>query len=151
MRAGYSLYKNQGIHTIVSIFTVEKGTIKVLLIKRTNEPFKGMWGLVGGALYNNETLDECVKREIFEKTGLTDVKVYQSSIFDRIDRSPSMRMIAISYVGIVDSSHCLSLSVYSFIHANQSSYSSITFCNRCSSCEIEIRAFCSCLQWTSSC
>lgn len=104
MRAGYSLYKNQGIHTIVSIFTVEKGTIKVLLIKRTNEPFKGMWGLVGGALYNNETLDECVKREIFEKTGLTDVKVYQSSIFDRIDRSPSMRMIAISYVGIVDSS-----------------------------------------------
>lgn len=104
MRAGYSLYKNQGIHTIVSIFTVEKGTIKVLLIKRTNEPFKGMWGLVGGALYNNETLDECVKREIFEKTGLTDVKVYQSSIFDRIDRSPSIRMIAISYVGIVDSS-----------------------------------------------
>ena len=81
MRAGYSLYKNQGIHTIVSIFTVEKGTIKVLLIKRTNEPFKGMWGLVGGALYNNETLDECVKREIFEKTGLTDVKVYKSSIF----------------------------------------------------------------------
>lgn len=104
MRVGYSLYKNQGIHTIVSIFTVEKGTIKVLLIKRTNEPFKGMWGLVGGALYNNESLDECVKREIFEKTGLTDVKVYQSSIFDRIDRSPSMRMIAISYVGIVDSS-----------------------------------------------
>ena len=104
MRVGYSLYKNQGIHTIVSIFTVEKGTIKVLLIRRTNEPFKGMWGLVGGALYNNETLDECVKREIFEKTGLTDVKVYQSSIFDRIDRSPSMRMIAISYVGIVDSS-----------------------------------------------
>lgn len=73
-------------------------------MKRTNEPFKGMWSLVGGALYNDELLAGAVKREIFEKTGLTDVKVFASSIFDEIDRSPVRRMIAISYVGLVDSS-----------------------------------------------
>lgn len=39
----------------------------MLLVKRTNEPFKGMWSLVGGALYNNEKLEYAVKREIFEK------------------------------------------------------------------------------------
>ena len=32
------LYKNQGIHVISTIFTVEKGNVKVLLIKRKNEP-----------------------------------------------------------------------------------------------------------------
>ena len=48
------LYKNIGIHVIASIFTIDKGVVKVLLVKRTNEPFKGMWSLVGGALYNNE-------------------------------------------------------------------------------------------------
>ena len=33
-------YLNQGIHVISSIFTIEKGIIKVLLIKRSNEPNK---------------------------------------------------------------------------------------------------------------
>lgn len=40
------LYKNIGIHVIASIFTIDKGVVKVLLVKRTNEPFKGMWSLV---------------------------------------------------------------------------------------------------------
>ena len=55
------------------------------------------------------------------------------------------------FVGIVDSSHCLSLSVYSIIHTNHSSHSSIIFCNLSNSCDIETRAFCSCLQCTSNC
>lgn len=103
MRLNCPLYKKQGIHVIASIFTVQKGEIKVLLVKRKNEPFKGMWSLVGGALYNNETLLEGLQREIFEKSGLTDIKVYPSGIFDRVDRMPNMRMIAITYVGIIDS------------------------------------------------
>ena len=36
MRVGYELYKNQGIHVITSLFTVEQGVVKVLLIKRKN-------------------------------------------------------------------------------------------------------------------
>ena len=95
------LYKNIGIHVITSIFTIDKGVVKVLLVKRTNEPFKGMWSLVGGALYNNEKLEYAVKREIFEKSGLTDVNVYFSGVFDEIDRSP-VRMIALTYVGLID-------------------------------------------------
>ena len=60
------LYKNQGIHVISTIFTVEKGNAKVLLIKRKNEPYKDMWALVGGALYNNEDVEEGMYREIKE-------------------------------------------------------------------------------------
>ena len=36
MRVGYELYKNQGIHVITALFTVEQGIVKVLLIKRKN-------------------------------------------------------------------------------------------------------------------
>ena len=96
------LYKNIGVHVITSIFTVDKGVVKVLLVKRTNEPFKEKWSLVGGALYNNERLEDGVKREIFEKSGLTDVNVYFSGVFDEIDRSPVRRMIALTYVGLID-------------------------------------------------
>ena len=102
MEKNNPLYKNQGIHLISSIFTVKDGNLKVLLIKRNNEPFKNKWALVGGALYNTETVDEGMKREIIEKTGIEDIDLYFSNIFSDIDRSPVMRMIAISYVGLVD-------------------------------------------------
>ena len=102
MQVNNPLYKNQGIHVISALFTVEEGVTKVLLIKRKNEPFKDMWALVGGALYNNETIEEGMQREIEEKTGLKNVKLFPSKNFSKIDRSPLMRMIAISYVGIVD-------------------------------------------------
>lgn len=97
------LYKNQGIHVMATIFTIDKGSVKVLLIKRKNEPFKGLWGLVGGAVYNNETLDQAMIREIYEKTSLKNVNIYKANIFDRVDRSPVFRMLCISYIGIVDS------------------------------------------------
>lgn len=98
------LYKNQGIHVISTIFTVDKGITKVLLIKRNNEPFKDMWALVGGALYNNETLDQGIKREIKEKIGISIKNIEMFDVFSKIDRSPVMRMIAVGYIGIVDSS-----------------------------------------------
>lgn len=102
MEKNNPLYKNQGIHLISTIFTVKDGNLKVLLIKRNNEPFKDKWALVGGALYNTETVDNGMKREIIEKTGIEDIDLYYSNIFSDINRSPVMRMIAISYVGLVD-------------------------------------------------
>lgn len=97
------LYKNQGVHVISSIFTVEKGITKVLLIKRTNEPHKGMWALPSGALYNNEDLIDGVKRELKEKTGLENINLQLCNVFGDINRSKLMRMIGISYFGVIDS------------------------------------------------
>ena len=39
------LYKNIGIHVVNSIFTVDNGVVKILLIKRTNEPYNDYWAL----------------------------------------------------------------------------------------------------------
>lgn len=96
------LYKNMGIHVICSLFTVDKGVLKILLIKRKNEPYKDKWALVGGTLYNNETVEDGIKREIYEKTGLRDVNLYFSNIESEINRSPLKRMVAINYIGIID-------------------------------------------------
>ncbi len=104
MKKSNALYKNQGIHVITAIFTVEQGVTKVLLVKRKNEPYKGDWILTGGALYNNEDLDSGAKREIYEKTGITDIDIEQFKTFGKVDRSPVMRMIAVAYIGVIDSS-----------------------------------------------
>lgn len=97
-------YQGQGIHVIASIFTVDKGILKVLLVKRKNNPFKDTWALTGGALYNNEDLEDGLNREIYEKTGLKNIKVNFSKVFGKKDRSPIMRMIAITYIGMIDAS-----------------------------------------------
>jgi len=95
-------YKNQGIHVIANIFTIENNEINVLLIKRKKEPFKGKWILAGGAIYNDETIDDGLKREIYEKTGLKDIYYEQFGVFSNPNRSPLMRMIAITYVALID-------------------------------------------------
>ena len=43
---------------------------KVVLIKRGSEPDKGKWGTPGGYIAWNETLEDCVRREVKEETGL---------------------------------------------------------------------------------
>lgn len=96
------LYQNQGIHLLSSIFTVRKGVVQVLLIRRRKEPFKDKWALVGGALYNNENLLDGLYREIEEKTSIKNIPLYLCNVFGNKDRSPVMRMVAVSYLGIID-------------------------------------------------
>lgn len=103
MQVNNPLYKNQGIHLISTIFTVEKGITKVLLIKRSNEPFKDYWALPGGALYNNENINDGLKRELREKTGIENIKLDMVNVYGKLDRSPVMRMVAISWMGVIDS------------------------------------------------
>lgn len=102
MEKNNPLYKNQGVHVISSVFTASKGEVKVLLIKRTNEPYKGYWALPSGALYNNELLKSGAERELKEKTGLTDINLEFCYIFDDLNRSEIMRMFGVSFIGIVD-------------------------------------------------
>lgn len=101
------LYKNQGIHVISAIFTVDNGNVKVLLVQRKNNPYYGKWILVSGALYNNEELEFGVRREIKEKSGLENINLYQFHTYGDLERSrmlENMRMIAVCYIGVVNKS-----------------------------------------------
>ena len=43
---------------------------KILIVKRANEPAKGLWSVPGGVVELGEHLHEAVKREVKEETGL---------------------------------------------------------------------------------
>lgn len=47
---------------------------KILLLKRTVEPFKGFWHTIGGHVGESETLKEALKREYKEETDL-DIEI----------------------------------------------------------------------------
>lgn len=102
MELSNKLYKNIGVHVITTLFTVDKGDVKILLVKRTNEPYKDYWALPGGAMYNNETLEVAAKRELKEKTGLVNINVELSGVFDDVKRSNLQRMIGISFLGVIN-------------------------------------------------
>jgi 8-oxo-dGTP diphosphatase len=71
---------------------------KVVLVKRTNEPFKGYFALPGGIMKLNETLKEAAEREALEETGLK-VKIESLlGIFDEINRDPRGRVISVCFV-----------------------------------------------------
>lgn len=104
MRVDDKRYQNQGLHVVLSLFTVDKGKFKVLLIKRKNEPFKNKWILVGGCAYNTETGEQAMQRELYEKTNIKNIDFNMFDVFTDPNRSPLKRMIAIGYIGVCDAS-----------------------------------------------
>lgn len=65
---------------------------RVLLIKRGQAPLKGEWSLPGGALEIGETLQEGIRREVLEETGLIIEPVGIVEVFDRISRDAGGRV-----------------------------------------------------------
>jgi 8-oxo-dGTP diphosphatase len=58
----------------------------VLLVERGKPPLKGFWSLPGGAVETGEHLEEGVRREVLEETGLLVKPVRLFTIFERIMR-----------------------------------------------------------------
>jgi len=56
----------------------------VLLIERGQEPLKGWWTLPGGLVETGERLDQALRREVLEETGLVVEPLTVAAIFERI-------------------------------------------------------------------
>lgn len=79
-------------------FTIIEGELNVLVIKIKYEPFKGRRALPGGRIRTYESVDDCAKREFYEKTGIKNAYLEQLYSFGDIKRDPSARIISIAYL-----------------------------------------------------
>ena len=84
------------------VFGVDGGELKVLLIERGLEPFKGQWALPGGFVQAGETLDAAVARELEEEAGLSGVFLEQLYTFGAVDRDPRERVVSVAYYALVN-------------------------------------------------
>jgi len=89
----------------VVVFTVE-GTLdamklKVLLVERGGEPYKGAWALPGGFVHEHEDLAAAAARELREETGLADVYIEQVAAVGTPGRDPRSHTITVVYVALV--------------------------------------------------
>jgi len=57
---------------------------KILLVERGKEPLKGYWSIPGGIVETGERLEEAIRREVAEETGLEVEPYAMFEIFERI-------------------------------------------------------------------
>lgn len=71
---------------------------KVLLIKRKNEPHKGLWALPGGFVEYGEDVESAVKREVKEETNL-DLKIKRLlGVYSAPGRDPRGHTVSICFI-----------------------------------------------------
>lgn len=101
-------YRYPALTTDIVIFSVQEKDLKVLLIKRKNDPFKDKWAIPGGFVDENEELDTAAKRELEEETNISDVSLEQIGTFGRVGRDPRGRTVSIVYFScIIPSKHII--------------------------------------------
>lgn len=83
------------------IFGFDGLELRVLLVKRGVDPFRGAWALPGGFMRMDETIDECAKRELREETGLVISQLQQLGVFSSLNRDPRGRIVTTAFYALV--------------------------------------------------
>lgn len=79
-------------HPVVGVGAVVVRGGRALIVKRAHEPRQGEWSLPGGLLELGESLQDAVRREIKEETGLDIVVGPIIETFDRVHRDAAGRI-----------------------------------------------------------
>lgn len=101
-------YPHPAVTTDVVLFAIREQRLQVLLIRRANPPYQGMWALPGGFLDIEEDLDSCARRELAEETGISGLYLEQLYTFGRPGRDPRGRVISVAYLALLRQDHAAS-------------------------------------------
>lgn len=90
------------------LFTYHEQCLKVLLVKRSNHPDKGMWGLPGGFidLEADQTLEDSVIRKLKEKTGVIPPYIEQLATIGNNSRDKRGWSVTVCYTTLIAHQEC---------------------------------------------
>jgi ADP-ribose pyrophosphatase YjhB (NUDIX family) len=97
-------YPHPAVTSDVVVFTISSNKLKLLLIERGQDPYKGFWAIPGGFLESEEDLEQCARRELREETGLSDLYLEQLYTFGQPKRDPRERVVSVAYYALVPAS-----------------------------------------------
>lgn len=100
-------YKNPCATTDMVLFSYagekpDTDALKVLLVCRKNHPSIGYWALPGGFVELYENLEDTVRRELEEETGVKGLPVEQFACYGDYQRDPRARVITTAYFSLVN-------------------------------------------------
>lgn len=94
-------YPHPAVTTDCVIFGFDGSDLKILLVERGVDPYKGHWALPGGFLKPDESAEEGAMRELKEETGLETAYMEQFHTYSEPGRDPRERVITIAYFALV--------------------------------------------------
>ena len=80
--------------------------LKLLLVKRSQFPYKGAWALPGGFLRPGETIEETAKRELLEETGVENPFLHLAGVYSEARRDPRGWIISNSFISLINAENC---------------------------------------------
>ncbi len=90
------------VETLIGIFTIDKGKIKILMMRKKTDPYKGYWILPGKFLNIDETLEDNITDVVCDKLGLPSMYIEQCYTFSNLNRHMDNRVLATSFIGLID-------------------------------------------------
>lgn len=91
-----------GLSVDCVVFGYLDGALKVLLIKRGAEPFKGQWALPGDLVYPNEDIEVAARRILHDLTAIDNLYLEQTRVYGQVDRHPIGRVITTGYYALIN-------------------------------------------------
>ncbi len=77
-------------------------TLRILLIRRAEQPFQGEWALPGGFMQKGETIQETARRELKEETGTDKAYLELCGVFSDVGRDPRGWIISQSFIAVLN-------------------------------------------------
>ena len=75
--------------------------LRVLLVRRANDPHKGDWALPGGFVDLDEDLPDACARELEEETGIPASAMVQIGAWGKPGRDPRGRNVTVAFLTVV--------------------------------------------------
>ena len=101
--AGYDpdAFPRVAVTVDVVVLTLQE-RLRVLLVERAAEPWRGVWALPGGFVRPDETLEEAAARELREETGVdASAHLEQIRAYGDPGRDPRMRVVTVSFLAVL--------------------------------------------------
>ena len=90
-------YKNP----IPTVDAIIQNSSSILFVKRKKDPFKNQYALPGGFVNEGETIEEAIKREVYEETSLEVHPIDILGVYSDPKRDPRGHMMTVVFIVLV--------------------------------------------------
>lgn len=85
----------------IAIFTIIDQELRVLVVRRKEDPYAGRLALPGGFVHEDEDILAAAKRELAEETGVSRVLLEQLRTYGEPRRDPRGRVVSVAHIAVM--------------------------------------------------